>query len=165
MAAAGLPLSFGARSSIVEMIVFVGCQGAGKSTFYRERFFNSHVRVNLDMLRTRNRERLLVKACLDMQQRFVVDNTNPTAEDRKRYFDLANGLGFKVIGCFFEGTLDELLQRNAQRAGKEVVPEIGVRATFKKLERPTLAEGFDEIFQVNVLQDRTFNVVRLQGEV
>ena len=149
----------------MEMIVFVGCQGAGKSTFYRERFFNTHVRVNLDMLKTRNRERLLVRACLDIQQSFVVDNTSPTAEDRKRYFDLANGFGFKVIGYFFEGTIDELLQRNAQRVGKELVPEIGVRGTLKKLERPTLAEGFDEIFRVNVLQDKTFNVVRLQGEV
>jgi predicted kinase len=149
----------------VEMIVFVGCQGAGKSTFYRERFFNTHVRVNLDLLKTRNRERLLVRACLDMQQRFVVDNTNPTADDRKRYFDFANGFGFKVIGYFFEATLDELLQRNAQRAGKEVVPEIGVRGTLKKLQRPTLAEGFDEIFQVNVLQDMAFNVVRLHGEI
>ena len=149
----------------MEMIVFVGCQGAGKSTFYRERFFNTHVRVNLDMLKARNRERLLVRACLDMQQRFVIDNTNPTVEDRKRYFDLANGSGFKVIGYFFVATLDELLQRNSQRRGKEVVPEIGVRGTLKKLERPALAEGFDEIFRVNVLQDRTFNVVRLQDEV
>ncbi len=149
----------------MEMIVFVGCQGAGKSTFYRERFFKTHVRVNLDMLKTRNRERLLVRACLDMQQRFVVDNTNPTVEDRQRYFELANGFGFKVIGYYFEATIEELLQRNAQRAAKEQVPELGVRGTLKKLERPTLAEGFDEIFRVNVLQDQTFNVVRLSDEV
>ncbi len=145
----------------MEMIVFVGCQGAGKSTFYRDRFFNTHVRVSLDMLKTRNRERLLVRACLDMQQRFVVDNTNPTADDRKRYFNLADGSGFKVVGFFFEATINELLQRNAQREGKEVIPEIGVRGTLKKIERPILAEGFDEIFRVNVLQDRTFSVVRL----
>ena len=149
----------------MEMIIFVGCQGAGKSTFYRERFFNTHVRVNLDMLKTRHRERLLVIACLKMQQRFVVDNTNPTAEVRKRYFDLANGSNFKSIGYFFDASLDELLQRNSQREEKEIVPEIGVRGTFKKLERPTLAEGFDEIFHVRVLQARTFNVVRLKNEI
>ena len=80
-------------------------------------------------------------------------------------FDLANGFRFKVIGYCFEGTIDELLQRNAQRAEKELIPEIGVRGTLKKLERPTLAEGFDEIFRVDVLQDKTFSVVRLQGEV
>lgn len=147
------------------MIVFVGGQGAGKSTFYRERFFNTHIRVNLDMLRTRHRERLLVLACLQMKQRFVVDNTNPTARDRKRYFDLASGFGFKVIGYFFEATLVELLQRNAQRADAEVVPEIGVRGTLKKLEKPTVVEGFDEVFCVNVLQDSTYRLVRLQDEV
>jgi predicted kinase len=149
----------------VEMIIFVGGQGAGKSTFYRERFFNTHVRVSLDMLKTRNRERKLIRACLDMQQRFVVDNTNPTIEDRRRYFDLVNGLNVRVLGIFFEATLDELLKRNAQRAGKEIVPEIGVRGTFKKLERLSPSEGFDEIFQVSLLQNREFNMVRLHDEV
>ncbi len=147
------------------MIIFVGGQGAGKSTFYRERFFNTHVRVSLDMLKTRNRERKLIRACLDMQQRFVVDNTNPTIEDRRRYFDLVNGLNVRVLGIFFEATLDELLKRNAQRAGKEIVPEIGVRGTFKKLERLSPSEGFDEIFQVSLLQNREFNMVRLHDEV
>jgi len=37
----------------MEAVIFVGLQAAGKSTFYRERFFDTHVRINLDMLRTR----------------------------------------------------------------------------------------------------------------
>ncbi len=93
----------------MEMIVFVGGQGAGKSTFFREKFFQTHVRVSLDMLRTRNRERLLIEACIHMQQRFVIDNTNPTAEDRKRYFDMVRDANIKVIGYCFDATLDELL--------------------------------------------------------
>jgi hypothetical protein len=45
---------------LVEAVIFVGLQGAGKSSFYRERFFDTHLRLSLDMLRTRHRERLLV---------------------------------------------------------------------------------------------------------
>lgn len=29
----------------MEAIIFVGIQGAGKSTFYRDRFFNTHIRT------------------------------------------------------------------------------------------------------------------------
>ena len=39
-----------------ECIIFVGIQGSGKSTFYKENFFKTHVRINLDMLKSRNRE-------------------------------------------------------------------------------------------------------------
>jgi hypothetical protein len=44
----------------MEMVLFIGIQAAGKSSFYLERFFRTHVRVNLDMLKTHYREDLLV---------------------------------------------------------------------------------------------------------
>lgn len=146
------------------MILFIGCQGAGKTTFYRQRFFDSHVRANLDMLKTRNRERLLVSACLHMRQRFVVDNTNPTVKDRQRYFELARGSGFRVIGYYFEATIEDLLRRNAQRKGKQVIPEIGVRATLRKLEPPTYDEGFDALFLVRTAPGETYEVEMMQRE-
>jgi hypothetical protein len=43
----------------MERILFIGIQVMEKSTFYRERFFRTHVRVNLDMLGTRHREEWL----------------------------------------------------------------------------------------------------------
>lgn len=76
----------------MEMILFIGGQAAGKSTFYQQHFRDTHVRINLDMLRTRHREAILLEACLRMKQPFVVDNTNPTPEDRQRYIPLASSL-------------------------------------------------------------------------
>ncbi len=143
------------------MILFIGAQGAGKTTLYRERFFHTHVRVSLDMLKTRHREHLLCSACLHMKQKFVVDNTNPTAVDRQRYIELAHGSGFQVIGYYFEATIDELLERNAKRQGEAKIPEVGVRATFGKLEKPAYAEGFDELFRVRVLPTGTFEIGRM----
>ena len=67
----------GAGRGSMEALIFVGLQASGKSTFYKERFFTTHLRINLDMLRTRHRERLLIGACLEAKQPFVVDNTNP----------------------------------------------------------------------------------------
>ena len=46
----------------MELVIFTGLQASGKTTFYGTRFRDSHVRINLDMLKTRHREELLVKA-------------------------------------------------------------------------------------------------------
>ena len=43
----------------MEAIIFVGLPGSGKSSFYKERFFNSHVRISLDLLKTRQYHRAL----------------------------------------------------------------------------------------------------------
>ena len=126
----------------------MGIQGSGKSTFYMENFFKTHVRINLDMLKTRNREKILTKACFEAKQNFVVDNTNPTAESRKRYIDGAKKAGFKVIAYYFDIEYHTALKRNNNRIGREKVPEIAVLSTKKQLEKPIYAEGIDEIFTI-----------------
>ena len=86
--------------------------------------------------------------------------------DRRRYFDYAKGSHFKVVGYFFEATVEELLQRNAQRTGKQVIPEVGVRSTFRQLQAPQFSEGFDALFRVLVLPGHQgFHVQRWQSEV
>ncbi len=47
---------------IMELLLFIGGQASGKSTFYHQRFRDTHLRINLDMLRTRHREAILLKA-------------------------------------------------------------------------------------------------------
>ena len=142
----------------MEAVIFVGIQAAGKSTFYRERFFDTHVRINLDMLRTRRRECLLLEACLAAGQPFVVDNTNATADERARYLAPARAAGFRVAGYFFEPDAAGSLRRNAAR--ERQVPPRGIFGTLKRLERPTAAEGFDVLHRV-VLADSGFAVGEL----
>ena len=60
----------------MEAVIFIGIQGTGKSSFYQEQFFHTHVRINLDMLKTKHRLRLLFNACLEAGQSFLLDNTN-----------------------------------------------------------------------------------------
>ena len=85
----------------MEAVIFIGIQGSGKSSFFRERFFETHVRINLDMLRTRRREELLVAACLKGGQSFVIDNTNTLPSDRARYVQRARAAGFRTSGLLF----------------------------------------------------------------
>ena len=63
-------------------ILLIGIPATGKSTFCRLRFFDSHLRLNLDQLRTRHREKLLLEVCLSSRLPFVVDNTNATRAER-----------------------------------------------------------------------------------
>lgn len=135
----------------MEAVIFVGVQGAGKSTFYRERFFDTHMRINLDMLRTRQREQILLTACLAAKQPFVVDNTNPLASDRARYIEPARQAGFRVIAYFFKTELAHAIARNRQREGRKNIPIPAVAGTFKKMQAPEFAEGFDEIHIVEVI--------------
>jgi len=140
----------------MEAIIFIGIQGAGKSTFYRERFFDTHIRINLDMLKTRRREEILVAACLQSGQDFVVDNTNLLVSDRQRYIEPSQAAGFRVVAYFFKTNLREAMQRNNQRAGKQKIPAPAVAAAFKKLVPPSANEGFDEIYSVALTADRGF---------
>ena len=130
----------------MEAIVLCGIQGSGKTTLYRDRFLGTHVHVSLDLLRTRRREAELVRACLDGRQPFVVDNTNPTPADRRRYVEPARAAGFTVIGYLVEVDPADAIGRNAERAGKARVPVSGVVGTAKRLQKPTLEEGFDELW-------------------
>ena len=82
----------------MEAIVLCGLQGAGKTTLYRDRWLETHVRISMDLLRTRAREAALLELCLATRQPFVVDNTNPTVADRRRYLEPARAAGFRVVG-------------------------------------------------------------------
>src|SRR5260370_38937872 len=96
----------------MEAVIFVGIQGSGKSSFYRQQFFDTHVRISLDVLRTRHREQLLLAACLAAKQAFVIDNTNPLLRDRARYIETASKGGFRGGEYVFETYLAESMLRN-----------------------------------------------------
>ncbi len=145
---------------LMEALVFVGVQGSGKTTFYRERFFDTHVRISLDMLRTRHREQLLLAACLAAKQPFVVDNTNPLPGDRARYIGVAREAGFRVVAYFFDTTLRDAIQRNNRRTGKQKIPAPAIAGAFRKLRVPTLQEGFDDVYRVTIAPEGRFVVDR-----
>lgn len=152
------------KESVPEGVIFVGLQAAGKSTFYVERFFNSHVRVSLDLLRTRQRERVFLDACLRTRQPFVVDNTNPTVAERARYLEPVLGAGFRAVGYFFVPDVAASIRRNETRAGRWRVPRVGIYGTRKRLEAPSYVEGFDRLFEVTITPEGEFVVAEVARE-
>ena len=148
----------------MEGIIFIGIQGSGKSSFYKERFFQSHVRISMDLLNTRNKESEFLTLSLELQQRVVIDNTNPTIEDRKRYLGRFKEHKFRTIGYYFQSSLLDCLARNDGRNEKEKIPRPGVIGTYNKLEMPNRSEGFDEMYYVEIVKDQ-FSVTKFEYEV
>jgi len=140
----------------METIIFTGIQATGKSSFYKQFFSDTHLRINLDMLKTRHREDIILKACLSAKQPFVVDNTNPSVANRQKYITLAKAAKFKLIGYYFQSKLNEAIKRNNTRTGKSCIPEKGIRATYGRLQIPNFSEGFDALYYVTINGDNTF---------
>ncbi len=145
----------------MQAVIFTGIQGTGKSTFFKERFFDTHVRISLDLLRTRNRERRFLEACLQSGQKFVIDNTNPSIEIRKRYILPAKSAHFEVVGYFFEIEITEALRRNRARPEAQRVPVQGIFATYHKIQPPSYEEGFDKLYCVRIDEQNLFQVEEL----
>ncbi|RPD43275.1 AAA family ATPase [Chitinophaga barathri] len=133
----------------MEAVIFCGIQATGKTTFFKNNFFSSHMRISLDQLKSRYREDLFLEACLKSQQPFVIDNTNPAKEDRQKYIRLAKDRKFRIVGYYFQSKVADALERNSLRTGKALVPDIAIKGTFNKLELPSLEEGFDELYYVS----------------
>jgi predicted kinase len=153
-----LNLQFQQKSkSPMQAIIFTGIQATGKTTFYLQNFFDTHVHISMDKLKTRNKEQLFMQTCFDTQTQFVVDNTNPTKEERKKYIEAAHQYKYKVVGYFFCSDVQDALIRNAKREGKKNIPRVGVLATAKKLEMLEYTEGFDVIYIVK-LDEKGFTI-------
>ena len=130
------------------LVVLMGLQGSGKSTFYHTHLASDYVRVNLDTLKTRAREWELVEECLAEGRSLAVDNTNPTRLDRARYIAPAKAAGYRVVGYFLESKIKACIARNALREGKARVPDKAIAATSNRLKLPSYEEGFDELYFV-----------------
>lgn len=149
----------------MEAVIFIGIQASGKSTFYKEKFFDTHVRINLDMLKTRHREKVLFQACLDARQPVVIDNTNPAPGDRRRYTEPARLAGFRIVGYYFSSCLEECKARNVQRPAARVVPLPGLFGTYRRLVLPSQAEGFDQLWHVKIDQTGEFVIKEWSDEM
>ncbi len=146
-------------------VILIGLPAAGKSTFCQQRFADTHVRLNLDSLRTRRREATLLEACILDRRPFVVDNTNASVAERARFIVPAQAAGYNVVGYYFRSVVADCLERNRLRSGPGRVPDAAVLGTAGRLRPPSLAEGFTQLWYVSQVPRGGFAVEEWRDEV
>lgn len=138
----------------MEVVIFVGLQASGKSSFYRANFASTHVLVSKDLFRNNRRparrQARLIEGALREGRSVVVDNTNPTVEDRGAIIAIARAFGARVIGYDFDSPVRDCLERNARRVGKERVPDAAIFITRRRMQPATMEEGFDRLMRVSL---------------
>ncbi len=134
---------------MLELIVFAGLPGSGKTTYYRAHFAATHVHVSKDLwpnaARRDDRQAREIGAALGGGKSVVVDNTNPSRAVRAPLIALGRRHGARIVAIYFETEVRTAIMRNRQREGRERVPDVAIFTTKKKLVPPTLEEGFDEV--------------------
>jgi predicted kinase len=146
-----------------ELVVFVGLQGSGKTTCYRRRFAATHEHVSKDAwpnARHRQRRQMrLIGEALAAGRSVVVDNTNPTPEDRRPLVEAARARGATAVAVYFPASVADCLARNQRRQGRARVPDLAVLATARRLRPPSTREGFDRVHLARMTPDGTFELL------
>jgi bifunctional polynucleotide phosphatase/kinase len=137
-----------------ELVLMVGAPGSGKSAWIRK-MLGEYSRVSQDVLGNRDRCLRAVRDALVRNKKVVVDNTNPAAETRALYIDLARQAGAPVR-CVHITTPKKMAEHlNALReehpddgVRKPRVSPIGETMYWSKFKEPEMEEGFSEVHRV-----------------
>ena len=130
---------------MAEAVIFVGLQGAGKTTYFRDHFAETHVHISRDVQGSMERELALMRECIEAGRSFVVDDTNSTRAARTRIIREAKAARFRVSAVFFDASVRTAIGRNNHRNDKRPIPVPAILRTAKGLEPPSLEEGWDEV--------------------
>ena len=133
----------------MQAIVFCGIQGAGKSSFYRDRFAR-HARPHQP--RHAEDESAGAGPARGVPRRPAAVRGRQHEPDRRRAGGATSPRrprpGSSCVGYYFRAGVGEAIARNGER-GRQLRPG-AIVATAKRLEPPRLEEGFDALFAVTV---------------
>ena len=146
--------------------MLVGIPTAGKSTFSNQKKYKDYVRVSSDdILQEVAKERQqsyntvfkanirfaqiammkVLRKAIEDGKSIIWDQTNTSKKQRKEKLKHIPA-HYKKTAVYFIVDLKTALQRNTQRPGKVIPPEI-LERMIKEYELPTLEEGFSEIIR------------------
>lgn len=150
---------FNYKISVKEMIILVGLPASGKSSLSKKLVRDNYLSntnniqiINQDMLKTLDKCLVETNKYLSNNINIIIDRTNPTIKDRKKFIDLAKKYNYKLTCIIININKDLALHNNYYRAYKnktELIPNIVYNSFIKYYEQPSKLEGFDNIINVN----------------
>jgi predicted kinase len=133
------------QPSGLEIVVLIGLQASGKTLFTR-RHLSAYTHISKDHWPNARhkaaRQERVIDETLASGHPVVVDNTNPTPEDRRPLLEAAQTHRATPVALVFQASVRECLARNANRRGRAKVPDVAILATAKRLRPPTSEEAF-----------------------
>jgi len=142
-----------------ECVVLIGLPGAGKTTFYRQRY-PAHDHISKDTIpnsaNKQVRQDAALRRALAAGRSVIVDNTNVSPADRAAVIAVAREFDARVVGYYIEATTRDAVARNEGRTGRAKVPKVAIFTAAKRLVPPSASEGFDELHTVRALPDGGF---------
>src|SRR5260370_16897228 len=112
----------------MEMIILMGLQASGKSTFYRAYFAATYEHVSKDLLhrskhKNKGQEQAEhIESAFQEQRSVVVGNTNSTLQDRHRLIELGRTYGARIIRYYFPPPLTNTLTLNTHPSYRPQLP-------------------------------------------
>ncbi|KAB8070236.1 polynucleotide kinase 3 phosphatase-domain-containing protein [Aspergillus leporis] len=146
------------RQSALELVIFCGSPGAGKSTFYWDYLEPlGYERVNQDTLKTRPKCIKVAKEHLAARRSVVVDNTNADPETRAHWIEVAKEFNVPIRCVYFSASPTLCRHNNAVRAANQslnpesraLLPGIAFGDFGRRHKEPTMSEGFKDIIRVD----------------
>ncbi|KAL1968857.1 hypothetical protein VTN77DRAFT_1218 [Rasamsonia byssochlamydoides] len=152
-----VPPTFSKRHPL-ELVIFCGSPGAGKSTFYWKHLKPlGYERVNQDILKTRQKCIKVAKGHLAEGTSVAVDNTNPDPETRADWIEVAKELKVPIRCVYFTAPPALCRHNNAVRAAnpslnpesRTILPPMAFADFARRFREPQLSEGFEDIIRVD----------------
>ena len=144
-----------------EIILMVGMQGSGKSTFTTSYLIPAnYVRINQDTLKTKVKCFKETEEMMKLNKNIVVDNTNAKKDTRAEFIKLANKYDYKVRCVIMDVSNDYAIHNANYRSyklGIDFMPSIAFNMYKKNYEEPKLDEGFSDVVKIKPVIDMNVN--------
>lgn len=138
-----------------EMIIMVGYPGSGKSYYVKNYIVGNnknYVRINQDTLKTKQKCLKVAESEIRNNKSVVIDNTNPSKDDRKLFINLAKKYNISCR-CIHFITSKNISNHNNHYRGGKIVPKIAYNIFTKRYCKPSINEGFVDILEMDFVID------------